>query len=85
MKPSIQLDAIIAKHVMGCKLIKHPTELYRCNCNENIHAYEECGILEGIKNYSTDIKAAWEIVEKLNEFYFLCGNGSLCLYRINLA
>ncbi len=49
VQPGRELDALIAENVMG---LKH-------SCLDGNHT------LCGVKSYSTDISAAWEVVEKL--------------------
>ena len=69
-QPSREFDAWIAENVMGCSVV-WDTELDEpmCACarswgiapHEQAHSYEE-GILA---RYTTDIAAAWEVVEKM--------------------
>lgn len=59
MKPGRELDALVAKHIMG--------EDYRAfaNCNSRVKARDDGTFLGRIPSYSTDIAAAWEVVERL--------------------
>jgi hypothetical protein len=62
-----RMDALIAERVMGCDTITKGAGFYCCACSNKEHSI---GDLTGdwneeIKPYSTDIRAAWEIVEKL--------------------
>ena len=52
-----ELDALVAEKVMGCDPVKG---MYYCTDPNHPN---KCG--EGIAHYSTDISAAWEVVEKL--------------------
>lgn len=59
MKPGRELDALIAEHVMGLERI---TSLYL------EIGWRPKGVPVGVhqlKPYSTDIAAAWEVVEKM--------------------
>lgn len=73
-----QIDALIAKHIMGLEV------------TDNTYAAPiavDYGVGEGgfdgpLLKYSTDIKAAWEVVEKF-DYYIIqadCGR-----YRVNLT
>jgi hypothetical protein len=60
MKPGRELDALIAEKVMG---IKHPITIHRDKT-----AYQWGSATdewEFLPEYSTDIAAAWKVVEKL--------------------
>ena len=68
-----ELDALVAERVMGLTLGTVGTQLY----------YEGNGSLEILPRYSTDIAAAWEVVEKMhvvhgfeghNEFLLVCSD-----------
>lgn len=61
LKPGREMDALVAQHVMGWTLS------HRGNCwNKNgKNAYSVL-----MWNPSTDIKAAWEVVEKLSKLSF---------------
>jgi Phage ABA sandwich domain len=62
-----ELDALVAEKVMGCKTYLYgrcPNPFLRCGCENQAHEIQdECNV--GLKQYSTDIAAAWEVVEKL--------------------
>jgi len=54
MKPGRELDALIAERVMGGRKIDDPGKPFG---------------LGGAPHYSTDIAAAWEVVERLCELW----------------
>lgn len=63
MKPGRELDALIAEEVMGWRIFPdgpngemHTIDANQCEC----HEYD-------IPHYSTDIAAAWKVVEKLSQ------------------
>jgi len=57
MKPGRELDTLIAKKIMGRPACKN------CIYQSAVpHCVEECGFHP---HYSTDIAAAWQVVEKL--------------------
>jgi hypothetical protein len=66
MEAGRELDVLVAEHVMGWYDISLMT-----NTSNNFTNYQ--GITPGIysrrkiKNYSTDISATWEVVEKMRE------------------
>jgi hypothetical protein len=62
MKPGRELDALVAEKVMGFKVI----ETDECNGEDNLwlQGYED----QELPSYSTDVAAAWEVVEKLKLF-----------------
>jgi len=60
MKPSPELDVLIADKVMGLEVCKRDHEL-KFYTDDNCF---ECA-KDFAKNYSTNIKAAWEVVEKM--------------------
>lgn len=73
-----ELDALVAEKVMGCKpiIVEWPTPIgtiYRypeCQCECRPHGKtDESGFTKehGLKPYSTDIAAAWQVVEKIGE------------------
>ena len=77
MEPGRELDALIAEKVMECSVsyIIHSPEP-RCGCRSQHHngrvgeAYIDHGqlcVLRAIPEYSTNIAAAWEVVEKMRE------------------
>ena len=79
------MDALVAEKVMGWNNIEgghgHPTEsgpFVDCGCLS--HAYQK----QEIPHYSTDIAAAWEVVEKMmdeGEYTSLeCYGGRYCFH-----
>lgn len=64
MNPGLELDALIAEKVMGCKL-----QYGACACDHLPFQKRHCDLFGGhlgyFKPYSTSIAAAWEVVEKL--------------------
>ena len=71
MNPGNELDALVAERVMGCDLEPNEpcgTSLSHCPYDKSEHTRF---FLTGLassgtpKPYSTDISAAWEVVEKL--------------------
>lgn len=79
MEPGRELDVLVAKHVfeydvhslLGFKY--DPNADYECNyvideppddCPEEWKPFTGQIITERVKDYSTDISAAWEVVEK---------------------
>lgn len=75
MKPGRELDALVAQHVMKCKVSKildygvQGDYRYRCDCNgpSPIGNPPHAGYSfdNDILEYSSDIAAAWQVVEKL--------------------
>ena len=69
MKAGRELDALVAEKVMGIELCHHelhetrPTCKY-CHLNKGFWQ-PKWGRIEPPRHYSTDIAAAWEIVERL--------------------
>ena len=67
MKAGRELDALVAEKVMGIKLCHHelhetrPTCKY-CHLNKGFWQ-PKWGRIEPPRHYSTDIAAAWEVVE----------------------
>lgn len=62
MKPGRELDALIAEKVMGLKLKREDCNSYWIDSDGEEPAYPT--------EFSTDIAAAWEVVEKVNLFVF---------------
>ena len=63
MKAGRELDALVAEKVMGKKVRRLSGNLY---CWEYDGDYENLhGLAQPIPTYSTDISAAWEVVNKL--------------------
>ena len=63
MKAGRELDALIAEKVMGDRLIKRGKWRGYWDCGRGMHYSDEDG---GPLHYSTDIAAAWRVVEKLH-------------------
>ncbi len=91
MKPDRELDALIAEKVMGKKVCGGPNNektrrVYYspfgpdCWWSEN-----ETGEPEYIHAYSTDIAAAWEVVEKMerNGFFYSVSKGRIGAHGTN--
>lgn len=78
MKPGREFDALVAEKVMGCKglgfksltqIDPNTLDYQSCDCPGHPHAIEwndMGGRRYALKHYSTDISAAWEVVEKLS-------------------
>lgn len=64
MKPGRDLDALIAEGIFGCKL-KESNADYHCLCVGNPHEHYEDGCYWHLKEYSQDIRYAWEVVEEI--------------------
>lgn len=65
MKPGRELDALVAEKVMGWKSVEHRFE-------DPFHRWDGIAPEHGshrftVPDFSTDIAAAWEVVEKLND------------------
>lgn len=75
IEPGPRLDALIAEKVFGCSPFIGPSEKYECGCKPMNPSHETMiGSWSRIPEYSTDIKAAWEIISNppgygLCEFY----------------
>lgn len=78
MKPGRELDALVAEKVMGCKPAIKDDD-YVCTCKGPNPGYSFDILPHGstrmvvgeeyppdIRDYSTDITAAWEVVEHIN-------------------
>jgi len=69
LKPGPELDAEIARVVMGWKKTEHYLEEGICHSNFRSRAWDtgDGGLIaeEYIPKYSTDIAAAWEVVERI--------------------
>jgi len=82
MKPGIELDALVAEKVMGHKGTKYYIAtsdggkscamscLDKKKVEDWVNSTTDYTLQEWIfyKNYSTDIAAAWEVVEKFDQF-----------------
>lgn len=62
---SRKIDAAVAEEVMGHEVMKPHPDVWFMYPNREHSAVE-------IPNYSTDIRAAWEVVEKMNEDGWCC-------------
>lgn len=71
MNPSRELDALIAEKVFGFELI------------DDFWFKDETKITMRIPLYSTDIAAAWEVVEKIHKSKFDFSNGGLANEKSN--
>lgn len=73
MEAGRKLDALIAKHVFDkSSSVKDDTSTMTCDvCGKVYHSYED-----ELSYYSTDIVAAWMVVEKIKE-------SSFSLYRLD--
>lgn len=70
LKPGRELDGLIAEKVMGCfSLDRDEYATWSCDCNLTSDLWH-CGESGSLKSYSTDIAAAWEVVEKLRDDNF---------------
>ena len=73
MNPGKELDALVAERVMGCDLEPNEpcgTSLSHCPYDKSEHTrFFLTGLVSSgtPKPYSTDIGAAWEVVEKLGQ------------------
>lgn len=67
-----ELDALVAEKVMGCQLRRSPTGP-SCECanlnwpHANHGTGETVNTCAGLRFYSTDIAAAWEVVKRVVE------------------
>ena len=70
MNPGRELDALVAEKVMGCRLIPHVNPKYSptCGCENRAHRIREEISNDLLAEYSTDISAAWQVVEKMSLF-----------------
>ena len=66
-----ELDAAVAEGVMGCRLLRDDGALW-CLCDPDVgrqgvrpHAIPDGPQSGELKRYSTDIAAAWEVVERV--------------------
>jgi hypothetical protein len=63
MVPGRELDALVAKKVMGWTFSNLIKSWYPPNLRPENNAYGH-----KLRNYSTDIAAAWEVVEKMKDY-----------------
>jgi len=84
LKPCRELDALVAEKVMGCKVLRHKypdgnREWLSCGCDVSQQGYHphdlnDDGPASDMLNwYSTDIAAAWQVVERLISMGFYPG------------
>lgn len=61
-----EIDRRVAKEVFGCKAEQNQTGVFVCTCEGYVHSrYAEIIGKFRIKPYSSDIRFAWEIIDKL--------------------
>lgn len=64
MNAGRDLDALVAEMALGCRGVVRLPEFYSCSCPSRGHNnIGEWG--SAVKDYSTDIAAAWAVVEKM--------------------
>lgn len=72
-----EMDSLIAERVMGWTVFYGEHNGYDLLDDEIANGYppdeEPEGVPFEIPNYSTDIAAAWEVVEKMKNYLFVCG------------
>lgn len=84
-----ELDALVAEKVMGLFVDRsHETngQFHAKGAGVEYIGFEMGGWDEVVPKYSTDIAAAWQVAEKLNEilqseFCLSCVNGEWTVYR----
>lgn len=77
--PDREKDALVAEKVMGCNvkqgfnpITAEPDITYKfCGCESRDHHCDGGGVLE----YTTSIAAAWEVVERWPDGYFIEKDG----------
>jgi hypothetical protein len=74
MKIGRELDALVAEKILGCKVGRHArlrTDAgepdYICECDGYPHQHPWIDDTRYLPDYSSDMSAAWEIIEKLKE------------------
>lgn len=69
MTPGRELDALVAEKVMGCTPKRDGSGRIECGCPDKGHEHfidpYDREMDMGLKSYSTDIAAAWEVVDKI--------------------
>lgn len=107
MKPGRELDMLVAERIMGCKVLRATDtglsqDEYerrrrwdggRCGCPGTPHNdSDDEGCYEWLREYSTDIAAAWTVIEKLKnennyvEVISIVGDKRwICRWRVNGA
>lgn len=68
-----EMDALIAEKVMGYTLSGLSLPAYPKYKLFDIESGEFSGYVKEVPHYSTDIAAAWEVVEKMKNYLFVCG------------
>ncbi len=78
LQPGRELDALVAEKIFGCVVRDEPDEPWttegpHCGCEHRVHEELETDpeftapVPSGLRRYSTDIAAAWEVVQVLND------------------
>lgn len=97
MKPSIELDILVAKKIMNLKVVKtsrNKGKYLTYSIGKPDYWYTsdrpEGYLSNPVPTYSTDIATAWDVVEKLKSNYFRItiettynNDNSVHLYRYN--
>ncbi len=68
MKPGLNMDCMVAEKVMGCHTKKNHKGLFDLVIPGGVNSVDwrrESMTWMGCPDYSTDIKAAWDVVEKI--------------------
>jgi hypothetical protein len=67
LKPGRELDQFVAEKVMGWKILSH----WEPNVPKHLLDENQCEVIPPLfKFYSTDINAAWQIVDYLKDWHF---------------
>lgn len=66
MKPGLELDVLIAKNVMGLPVAEGEAAHYI-----RVSVWDEELVLRPVPLYSTDIAAAWQVINTLDELISL--------------
>lgn len=67
------MDALIAEKIMGYTLSELSLPAYPKYKLFGIESGEFSGYVKEVPHYSTDIAAAWKVVEKMGNYLFACG------------
>jgi hypothetical protein len=83
-----EMDALLAEKVMGYTLSDLSLLAYPKYKLFDIESGEFSGYLKEVPHYSTDIAAAWEVVEKMGNYLFACGRNDegmweACFFPVN--
>lgn len=63
------MDALVAKHVFGCSVnLDFESEEPYCDCRGEMYGAHGDTDWNWTRKYSTDISAAWEVVDKFYSF-----------------